>query len=85
VGQNGRPVQLVEAPAPQPQPGVQPGPLPTMISTMQAPGPDGRMLVVVQFQTPQGANVFFLDPDTARKVGAQLQRLGSAGELVLPQ
>lgn len=71
-------------PKPEPQmPKVMPQPVQTVINTAQVPAADGGQLVVVEFQTPVGTSVYFLHPDTARALGVELQKLGSAKHLTL--
>jgi hypothetical protein len=83
VGVNGR-ARVIEAPQPVAQaPQVMPQPLPTMFAAVQVPGPDGKLWVMVQFQTPQGNTVLFFETDAARKIGVELQKLGSAGDILL--
>lgn len=62
---------------------VVPQPVPTSISLKQAPMPDGSMLVLMSVMTPTGVGVYYLDAATARQVGAQLQKLGSAGNVLI--
>lgn len=59
-------------------------PVPTKATVGQGVGADGRRQIVVQFATPQGVNVFFFTPDVARSLGAEMRRLGQAGELLIP-
>jgi hypothetical protein len=78
---NGRPNPT--SPDLAPPAAVMPQPVETVINTAQVPAAGGGQLIVVQFQTPVGTSVFFLHPDTARALGVELQKLGSAGRLTI--
>lgn len=70
---------------PQPAPVVQPSPVP-MTLHLRIETRDGKGLVRLEWLTPQGTTVLYLDPDTATGVGqgivkaAQQARTG----LVIP-
>lgn len=57
---------------------VPPGPVPTAFNVGQVEAPDGRMVVALLISTPLGMTNLFLDPGVARKLGVELQRVGSA-------
>lgn len=61
------------------------GPVPMNWNIAQAQGPEG-LLIVISVQTQQGNSVFFLEPDTGKKIGEALTRLSTAADsgLVLP-
>ena len=61
---------------------VPPQPVPTVVSLTQARAGNGELLVAVQFSTPVGMHVFFLDQAAARKIGADMQRAGSEGIVI---
>jgi hypothetical protein len=54
------------------------------IGTAQIPGPDGRIWVALEIATPQGRNLYWLQPDIAVQLGGQLKKLGHANQLVIP-
>lgn len=58
-------------------PQIPPGPLPTNISIGQVETHDGKPVVMLKIDTPQGSSFFFLDPAAARSIGTGLQKAGS--------
>lgn len=61
---------------------VTPQPVPTIVSCAQVRAGDGTLLVGVQVSTVTGMFVFFLDGAAARKIGRDIQQLGSKGIVV---
>jgi len=47
---------------------IQPAPVPTMVSVSGMVDPAGARQVVLQFSTPSGLSVFFLDAAAAKKI-----------------
>lgn len=81
-----RAAEMATNPQTQAQPPQMPlGPVPMNWNIAQAQGPEG-LLIVVSVQTQQGNTVFFLEPETGKKIGDALTRLSTAADsgLVLP-
>lgn len=79
--------QVAQAAQTQHQPQVQipPSPVPMAWQIAQVQSNQGNMIAAA-VQTPMGQLVFFLDPETAKKIGEALIRYGGASgnELLLP-
>ena len=54
-------------------------PQPQQQVIVQARAGTGELYVAVQFSTPQGTSVFFLDQRSARQIGVDMQKAGSTG------
>lgn len=62
------------------------GQVPSLFAVGQAPGPDGRPLVMLAISTPVGQFVYLLDGDCAITTGQNLRQAGKATKagFVLP-
>lgn len=63
--------------------GVPVSPVPTVVRIAQVPNSEGGMFVAMEFATPLGTQTYFFEPHAARKLGMELQKVGSAGNLIL--
>lgn len=61
---------------------IQPQPVPSSVTVSQAQGPNGNM-VVLTVSDPTGLHVWFFPPENAKKIGADLQKAGEAGGIIL--
>lgn len=59
---------------------IQPSPIPTTIVVGRVSGPKGPF-VLLTFQTAQGVSHFFLDTETAKKIGMAVSQ--AAGGLIV--
>lgn len=59
-----------------------PAPLPMIIDTELVPT-DTEPIIKLQISTPQGVNVYFIDQQTARAMGVDLQAKGSQRALAV--
>lgn len=66
----------------QPQVQIPPSPVPMAWQIAQVQSNQGNMIAAA-VQTPMGQLVFFLDPDTAKKIGEALVRYGGASGIGL--
>lgn len=60
-------------------------PVPTQLTVTGAEASDGTTFVVLQVQTPQGTQTFFMDRDCALTVASNLRKQANGGpQLVKP-
>ncbi len=58
---------------------VPPAPVPTAFAVVTVTGAAGESMVLLRVSTPIGAGFYFLEPETAVKVGNALRANGKAG------
>lgn len=63
--------------------GVPISPVPTVVRIAQVPNSEGGMFVAMEFSTPIGISTYFFEPHAVRKLGMELQKVGSAGNIIL--
>lgn len=62
---------------------IPPQPVPMIVSVEQIVLQNGQNACVLSISHPSGISTFFFDPKLAKQVGAEMQRVGSAGALTL--
>ena len=65
---------------PQQRPSIPPQPVPTLVGLEPIVMSNGKPAVQLVVSTPAGLTVVFVDPEAARKIGADLERCAAQAE-----